>query len=413
MAAPVKSGDVAGADAGVFDSIREAVGASNPATLWLIAIIALSGPTMAGFMSTIVSPLGSSIADNFGGGDQGAIVAQLALTLPGAGVIFGGPISGWLLGRYGYRAVMVGGAGLMSLAGLSGAFINDSTLFLATRLLVGFGSVAVYTAMIALCGALYRGRTLSRMLSYQNGLSAASGMVFVLLAGAVAQAAGWRSALFLYLLLVPFIIMPLLARMPAVTSAKPGVDSKSASIRPLIPALAITVVVFVVVYMLIVQGSLLLSANGIDSPATQAVIISASTVSFAITASACSWIEERITGSWTFTISLLTMAAGMIILGYMPSVEGAFAGSLILGCGSGLSSTFLFRIVVESATPESRDKAISLIGPAHYVGQLGNPIIIQSLRSVMDIQQAFMLVAGGLLIGAVFAALTRRSPHAA
>jgi len=408
MAAPIIPPEAAGPETGAFQSIRSAVGESHPAMLWLIMIVAISGPTMAGFMSTIVSPLGSSIAEHFGGGDEGAIVAQLALTLPGVGVIFGGPVSGWLLGKFGFRPVMAGGAGLMTLAGLAGAFIDDTFLFLATRLLVGFGSVAVYTAMIALCGALYRGRTLARMLSYQNGLSAIVGMAAVLLAGAVAQAAGWRSALYLYLLIAPFAIVPLIARMPATSASQARASGKSANIRPLLPALAITVVVFVVVYMLIVQGSLLLSANGIDAPATQAVIISASTVSFAATAAACSWIEERYTGSWTFTLSLILMAVGMLILGYMPSPEGAFAGSLILGSGSGLSSTFLFRIVVERATPESRDKAIALIGPAHYVGQLGNPIIMQSLRSVMDIQQAFVLVAAGLLIGAVFAAMTRR-----
>lgn len=409
MAAPLNIDEgPTGPELGALASVEATVGRSRPVMLWLITIVALSGPSLAGFMSTIVSPLGSSIANHFGGGNEGAIVAQMALTLPGVGVIFGGPIAGWLLERFGFRPVIAGGAALMVVAGTVGAYIDDTVLFLATRLLVGVGSVGLYTSMIALCGVLYRGTTLARMLSYQNGLSAAVGLVVVLLAGAVAQAAGWRSALLLYLMVVPFAILPFLTRLPATSGPSRKSEAGSGKIGPLIPALAMTVGVYAVVYMLIVQGSLLLSANGIQSPATQAAIISASTVTYALTATACSWIERRVTGEWTFFLSLVTMGVGMLILGMVPAPEGAFVGSLVLGSGSGLSSTYLFRAVVERATPENRNRAVGLIGPAHYVGQLGNPIMMQSLRSVMDIQQAFVLVAGLLLCAAVLAALSRR-----
>lgn len=408
MVANSDCGDSSGPEVGAFESVRAAVGDSSRATVWLITILALSGPSLSGFMTTIVSPLGSSIAEHYGGGDEGAIVAQLALTLPGVGVIFGGPLAGWLLGRFGFRPVMAGGVALMAASGFIGGLIDDPMLFLAARLLVGLGAVGAYTAMIALGGAIYSGTTLARMLSYQSGLSAIIGFVILLLAGAVAQGAGWRSAYALYLLTVPFAIIPFFVRLPATDGGSVQRTKGSlGKIGPLVPALAMTVAVYAVVFMLIVQGSLLLSANGIESPATQAVIISASTVTYALTATACSWIEQRLTGDWTFTLSLATMAAGMAILGMAPSAQGAFFGSLILGSGSGLSSTFLFRAVVERATPENRNQAVGLIGPAHYVGQLGNPLVMQSLRGVMDIQQAFVLVAGALAISAGLAALFR------
>lgn len=416
MAGPTGAGS--GYDLGAAGSVRAASGLSGSLIPWLVVILALSGPSLSGFMTTIVAPLGSTIARHFGGGTDGAWVAQMSLTLPGIGVILGGPMAAWLVGRFGYRPVIVAAALLLTVVGTAGAFIEVVPLFLATRLLVGFGAATLYTVLIALSGTIYSGGTLARLLSYQNGASAAVGMGLTLLSGQVAHAFGWRASFFIYLIAAVFIVLPLICWLPS--GRKPasipteGHTTERASLKPMVPLLLVTIAVFTVVYLVVVQGSLLLSANGVEDPATQALVISGSTLTFFIFASAGSWIDERITGRATFGVGLAAMGVGAIVMGAVPSVPAALVGSLVLGCGSGLTSTWLFRAAVERAGPEIRTRVVGLLGPAHYVGQVANPFIVQGLRSFGGIQGAFMIIGAVLFAAAAVAVLmSRNAPQGA
>jgi len=415
MAGAAARGD--GLDLGAVESVRQISG-EGKLLVWLTIILAMSGPSLAAFMTGPIAPLGSHIAQRFGGGDEGGFVAQLALTLPGIGVMVGGPLVGWFLPRFGFRKTIIGCALLFALAGALGGWIDGMVPFLASRLLVGLGSVGIYTALISLAGALYSGQTLARMLSYQNGVSAAMGMVLILLSGWVAHAFGWRASFGLYFLLLLYALFPLFVWLPQAAPKKAAAAAEPlpapTSIKPFVPLLVLTVAVFAAVFLVIVQGSLLLNANGISDPSTQAIVISASTVTFAIVGTACSWIERHVTGRFTLAAALTSMGLGALVMGAFPALPFAILGSLLLGAGSGLSSTYLFRAVIERASGEQRERVSGFILPAHYLGQLSNPFIMEGLRTQVSLQSAFLIVGAALIIGALSAALfgRRRAPVA-
>src|SRR5690349_15180070 len=94
------AGEADGPDVGAIDAIKAASGGAGLVAAWLFLILALAGPAASSFQTAVVSPLGSSIAQHFGGGDHGAMVAQLTITLPAIGVILGGPLTAWLIGLF-------------------------------------------------------------------------------------------------------------------------------------------------------------------------------------------------------------------------------------------------------------------------------------------------------------------------
>ncbi len=393
---------------GPIEAIRTASGGEGSFAAWLVLILALSGAVLSSFQTAVVAPLGSSIAQHFGGGDRGAMVAQLAITLPAIGVIAGGPCAAWLLGRFGYRRVIASHAMILGLAGSSGLWLDDMYFFLAARLLVGFSAVVLFGGLTALTGRLFTGATLSRMISYQTGASAFSGMAWVLLSGWIASHFGWRASFAIYWLTAIFAILALLAWLPPKTAADAPKQSSWAGLKPVLPALLLNMGTFAFNFMIIIQGSLLMAANGITDPSLQSTAIAASTLTMGIASTIFSWAEAKLLGRYAYPIALAGLAAGVIVMGAVPTYEGAVVGAMLHGAGGGLASSYLVRLVIERSPPEVRDRAAALIAPFRYLGQFGNPLVMQLLRVTIGIQWAF--VATGALLGAcaLWAALLAR-----
>src|SRR5277367_320595 len=104
---------------------------------WLIVAVIASAGAFLGMVFTTVAPVLPLIAAHYGGGDDGAFAAEWLLTMPSIGIVVGGPISGWFVERFGARTVLLVCFGIFGLAGLSGLFIENSSLLLASRFIVG------------------------------------------------------------------------------------------------------------------------------------------------------------------------------------------------------------------------------------------------------------------------------------
>jgi MFS family permease len=390
---------------GAIEAIRQASGRPGLFAAWLLLILALSGPCLSSFQSAVAAPLASSIAQHFGGGDHGAMIAQLTLVLPAAGVFLGGPLTGWLIGRVGYRPVIIGNALLLAVAGSADAWLDQTVPFLAARLLVGLSAVALYSALVALTGLLFHGVTLARMIGYQSGLAALLGMGLTLVSGPIASHFGWRMSFLIYFATAIYALVAAVAWLPAPARKVKG--ESSGSLRPLLPTLLMAVSSFTAIYLVTIQGSLLMSANRIDDPSAQSVVIAVSSLANAVSATFCSWVETHIFRRWVYPAALVLMAAGALIMGAIPTIWGAGIGSLAVGAGAGLTVAYLIRIVVERAPAGTRERAAGLIAPCFYVAQFANPLVMQPLRVGFGIQWAFMLVGLLLFAGASWAAVDR------
>jgi MFS family permease len=384
---------------GAIEAIRVASGRGGIIGAWLVLIVALSGAVLSSFQTAVVAPLGSRIAEHFGGGNQGAMVAQLTITLPAIGVIVGGVVSAGLLARFGYRPVIVGCAAVLAVAGSSGLWLDAMIPFLAARLLVGFSAVILFGGLTALTGRLFTGATLSRMISYQTGASAFSGMAWVLLSGWIASHFGWRASFCIYWLTALFAILALFVWLPS--KAEPGAARGGgwAALRPVVPALLLNMGTFAIIFMVIIQGSLLMAANGIKDPSLQSMVIALSTLTNGMMGTLFSWVEARLFGRFTYPLALGLLAAGVVTMGAVPTLWGAALGALLLGLGSGLASSYLIKLVVERSPPGTGERAAGLIAPFRYVGQFANPLVMQSLRMAIGVHGAFILV-GAVMFGA-------------
>src|ERR1700722_4904481 len=138
---------------------------------WLAVFVMASTGTFLAMVFIVVSPMLPLIADRFGGGKDGAFVAQWVLTMPSIGVIIGGPSTGWLVERVGARTVLFVCLAIFAIAGTAGLFVEDQILLLATRLIVGLSATGLVTAAMGIIGEIFSEQRRGSILGLQNAIA--------------------------------------------------------------------------------------------------------------------------------------------------------------------------------------------------------------------------------------------------
>src|ERR1700730_11829843 len=288
--------------------------AANSRERLLMAVLLSAAPCMA-LMFVVVAPVLSGLAAHFGHGTEGALIAQMIMTLPGIGVILGGPITGWLVERAGTRRTLFASLIAYTLAGLGGLVINGLWLMLAARLVLGCSAAGIATSTMALIGQRYQGEVRARILGYQNAVGAGVALLALLAAGAIGEVAGWRAPFALYLLggLVLLLAVWCVPETPPISRER---QPSASSVFHLWPIYLLIVLVFAAVFMSAVQLAFLLVADGVTSPALQSWVLATSSACSAMGAWAYGRVRPRLGSYGTFGLCLGLLSGGLGAIGF-------------------------------------------------------------------------------------------------
>lgn len=375
----------------------------------LLLVLISSAPCMA-LIFTALGPVMPGIATHFGQGRDGALVAQLVMTVPSIGIIVGGPVTGWLVERWTARSVLFAALACYSLAGCAGMLLDAPYVLLASRLALGLAAAGIATSTLALIGERFEGDARGRILGYQNAAGAAFGLVSLLMAGAIGEAQGWRGPFSLYLI-GAVVLAAGMFTLPASTArpvaAKPEEKSAKGAIRCLWPVYLLLVLVYMAVFMNAVQLSFLLAADGVTSPQTQSMVMAAGSVASMVGAALFGAVLARAGSRRTFCGCLALMACGYGIVGASHEVMLTMAGSALAGLGGGCIGPYLATVLLQRAAPEVRGRAAGFMYSAVFLGDFINPLVITPLRTGLGIHHAFLAVAAALAAGALVVLLRR------
>lgn len=378
------------------------------------AVLLCSAPLMA-LMFTAVAPVLPGLMQAVGRSRDPALLAQLIMTMPSIGVIVGGAPAGWLAERFGPRTVLTAALLLYAFAGASGCVIVDADTFLMVRLLLGVAASAVATATLAIVGDLFDVDGRSRMLSYQGASGSAAGFVTLLLSGTLAEHFGWRAPFALYVVAIALFFAAVLAlpsraaRVNPVEDSSPDHGARTAptSLWPMWPVYVLVCVVFVGVFMNAVQTSLLLAADGLTSPQTMSWILATGALTSTAGALSYRWLTVRAGPRGTFSLALLLMGAGFVLLGGPGGVWVRVVAVGVASLGAGCTGPFIAALVLEKAPPAVRGRAAGLMYSTIYLGDFLNPLAMTPLRLAFGIHGAFVAAGGLCLLGSVVAMVWR------
>lgn len=142
----------------------------------LLIIVLLASGMCSAIMYSSITPVLPGLAAFFGGGEQGSFLAQSVMTMPGLGMMVGGPLLGLLIERLGERRVIIGSLVLFSLAGAAGLVLNNAAGLLGSRFLVGVAASSFTTASLTLMSWRFPLELRTRLIGYQSALGGRHGV---------------------------------------------------------------------------------------------------------------------------------------------------------------------------------------------------------------------------------------------
>ena len=358
---------------------------------------------------TAVGPVLSTIATQFGGGARGNLIAQLMVTLPSIGVIVGGPLVGFLAGRFGAAALLFLSLTAYGVFGIGGWGISSEYPLLATRFFLGIAAAGVATGSTALIAERLEGAFRARVLGYSSAVASAGAIASIFLAGRLADVGGWHLPFTIYgvgffLLLLGVASAPGLQHPPARTRE---VKIAGSSLLVLWRTYAALVAVTVVVFMTGIQVSFLLAARGIPTPGDQAWIIASASVGATLGALAYGSLRQRVGSDWTLIILLSVMGIGNLVLGSQHEPALLAFGCALNGIGGGMTVPHFASRIIETAAVTLRAQALGVMYTMIFVGEFVNPWVVTPLHLRFGIAAAFLCVGTAAIFGAVYAAAQR------
>jgi MFS family permease len=374
--------------------------------------VMMSDAFMMALVFTVLPPVLPIISEHFGGGSQGRFVAQMIMTMPSLGLIAGGLASGWLVDRWGARGVLFAALIAFAVFGSAGLYLDDVTPLLASRFGVGFASTSITTAAAWLLGATYDTETRARLLGYRAALGSVGGVVSLLLAGPVAETAGWRMPFSFYLVSLLIFGVALFC-IPGRREAARVVANALGGGSPLAlwPLYVLTVAMSVILIASATQLSFLLAEEGIVRPSTQSWVIGTGSAASMAISGFYGTIRLRLGVRNTFVLLMVLMGLGNVAIGFAHSPGVAAFGAAVAGLGSGIALPYLCTLVLDQTTPEIRGRALGLLYSSMFFGDFLNPIVFQGLIPFLGIHGVFVLL-GGLVAGSGVLALWTRQPWA-
>jgi MFS family permease len=374
-----------------------------------LVVLLTCGQTLAIVFQAVV-PVLPRIAEYFGGGPTGIFAAQMMMTLPSLGLIFGPVIAGWCSRRFGSRTVLLVALGLFGLLGMAGLVISDRTTLLASRLALGLAGGGIATGSIALISERWDGAERARMVGLHSGFSSAFGLLFLLLSGVIAELGNWRTPFAIYGIAFIFLVAGALSldRAPAVERASSG--GRRADLAPLWWVFLAIVALWTVAWMTNAQTSFLLSEDGFTSPGIQSRVISASLATNMVVGWNYGAIRRRLAPSTILALCLAAMSAGITTIGLSNGPIAVAVGCGLTGAAVGALGPFFFTFITERVTPELRGQAIGLAYACMFVGDFVNPVVMTPLHAALGIHSAFIAVGMTLIAATVASAMLRLRP---
>ncbi|SNS25671.1 Predicted arabinose efflux permease, MFS family [Sphingomonas laterariae] len=370
---------------------------------------ALAGPALVSLIPMAVAPALPAMAQEFAAGHDGALFAQMIMTMPAIMLILGAPLASLACERIGIRPTFLAAAALFTVAGGAGLLVDGFAALAASRLLLGLAGGAIQTCTLALVGRWYQEDARHAVLGWMVSLASAVAIAGLILGGWLVDIAGWRGPFALYLLGLVLLLLGVLA----VERHAPGehVAEDSGGFRPLLPLwpfylaiLALTLAMF----MPGIQGPFLIAERGTGSAALSGLIVAASPIGAVLSSAGFATIRRHASERAVLGLTALLLGGGCVMAAMAGSTAGIVAGFFVTGLGAGMVEPNIGSIILGRSPHALHARASSLMISAMFLGQFLNPLAADPLHVGFGTAGAFLGIGGATLAAGLVALLAAR-----
>jgi MFS family permease len=371
-------------------------------------ITLLFSSMMTMMAGAIVAPSLPQINNIFSLTPHADILTRLIITLPALFIAFFSPVFGKISDTFGRKKILITSLVIYGLSGTSGYFLNNLYLILVGRAFLGISVAGIMTMVTALIGDYYKGQDRSRFLGLQGAFMGIGGVVFISLAGWLADF-GWQVPFLIYLfafIVLPFALFYLyepehFANKTQIPTA-PGPVEYS---KPLV-TIIYTIMFFGIVafYMIPVQIPYLLKGIPGISNAQVGIAIAIQSLAGALLAMNYRKIKSKLSFCTIYQYTFALLALGYIVISFSHTYFQFIIGLIISGFGVGLLMPSGNMWIIEVAPESIRGQLVGKANTAIFVAMFLSPVIIQPIIKWTSISGAFLAMGIALIlfIGGLF-----------
>ncbi len=373
-------------------------------TLWVV-VAAATLTVMAG---AILGPIVPQIRDELG---VSGSAAGLIITTHGGVIVLASPLVGSLVDRIGPRRPLVGGLLVYGVGGGAGLAVDSFLPLLASRVVLGLGTAAVYTSVTVLIYDLYEERAMERALGYRSSANSAGAAVWPLVGGAAGTLA-WNAPFGIYLVAVPLGLLAA-ATVPETGAssddAEPaangsgraagtgsGIGGVLAVFRDR-PALPLVYLLYfganALLYVIVVYYPQLLSGLGVTSSLRISLYLAANGAAGGVSAIAYDRLLGYADRATLVLAALCLWAGGLATATVVGTAAGAALPVVLFGLGVGLVFPSTFAWVEALAPPDRQGQFSSYVASFGYTGQFLSPVLFGALVPLAGVGGVFAAAA--------------------
>ncbi|TDC85686.1 MFS transporter [Actinomadura sp. 7K507] len=349
----------------------------------------LAAATLTIMAAALIAPSLPAMEQAYAGAPGADVLVRLTLTVTSLAIAVSAPAAGLVADRCGRRPVLVSGLVLYTAAGTAALYVGDLRLLLVTRALLGVAVGGIMTAIGAMITDWFDGQRRARYLGLQQAFASAGGIVFLPLAGLLAEL-DYRAPAWTYaaaIVIVPFAVLAVPESRKARGPAPPVVRGRRVP-AGVLPVYALALAATLMFFLAPTQLPFLLDDFGVG-PAMTGLVIAGSTLAGTVGALAFPALRRRLGGPLISTASVALLSVGWLVIGGAGSTALVVTGLVVGGAGVGLAVPNLNLRLTELAPPERRGGVLSGLVTAVFLGQFLSPLAAQPLIEVSGVAGAF------------------------
>ncbi|WP_262180267.1 MFS transporter [Haloarcula laminariae] len=393
------------------------ISTSRRRSLWVI-VAAATLTVMAG---AILGPVVPRIQDELG---VSGTAAGLIITAHGGVIVLASPLMGSLVDRVGPRRPFVAGLFVYGVGGGAGLVIDSFVPLLLSRVVLGIGTAAVYTAITVLIYELYEGQSMERALGYRSGANSAGAAVWPLVGGA-AGAVAWNLPFGVYFVAVPLGLVAVLTIPETRDGAADGDGSDASAALParvratlavfrrqpaLLPVYLLYFGANALLYAIVVFYPQFLPEVGVSSSLAISLYLAANGTAGGVSAAVYDRLLNRAGRATLVGVAFLLWVLGFGAATVVGTAVTAMVPVVLFGLGVGLVFPSTFAWVEQFAPPDRQGQFSAYVASFGYTGQFLSPLLFGPLVPLVGVRGVFAVAAVAAGVAALaLAAATRRS----
>ena len=375
---------------------------------WLVVLVIGFAGAFLGAVFTTVAPVLPQIASHYGGGQEGAFVAEWLLTAPSIGIVAGAPVAGWFVERTGARAMLLICLLAFGMVGLGGLVIENSTLLLVSRFIVGVAAAGQATAATALLGETFTGSKRGFVIGFQVAVATVLSILITLAAGGLAEIGGWRAPFSLHALAL--LVAVIAAVCVASSGARPQRSRGSMGrFGPLVPTFMVVTATMMVAFISTNQVPLMLSGLGLSKPSLLSVVLGGGSLATTAGALLYSKILRGVGSNRTAALGGALQGIGILSLALAQSAPLVVLGSVVLGLGSGILYPGFSHRILDRAPESAKGRAIGLLFAAQFIGPFLSTALVVPAIAGYGRRDSLLAIGIVLLVGWISSGTRRQT----